>query len=80
VCLHHVSVDFALITRPSIRAEKGKMSPSKKFGTKPHHCAGHPNRCRQGKVPREAAVPTVRQPDITGQSRCPRRLNSFSAC
>ena len=42
VCLYHVCAGIALITRPSNRAEKGKMSPSKKFVTKPCHCvAGH---------------------------------------
>jgi len=41
-----VTAGIALITRPSARAERGKTSPSKKFGTKPYHCvAGHPNRC-----------------------------------
>jgi len=44
--LYRVSAGIAIITRSS-SAEKGKMSPSKKFGTKLYHwVAVSPHRCR----------------------------------
>jgi hypothetical protein len=71
VLLVRVRPEIALITRPSNRAEKGKMTPSKKFATKPYHCvAGHA-------MPGRGKSPARQQCQLSGNATYQLNLSLF---